>query len=289
MLPAPPAAQDLVRPSAGEASPDPGGTRTTLLRKAPEQREMLLVAGMAFFLNLFPGSLLQMRNPRIGLLVSQVFFIAGPAILALRWFYLDPKAVLPWAPIRLRHIASALLGTLALNHLLTRYGAWQERILPTPPVVRALFDDLLRTRGPWDFLALLVVVAIVPAISEELLFRGFLQSGLARWLQPPMSCVTASALIFALFHFDPWRLVGVAGLGFFLAYLRQVTGSLVPSMLAHAANNMVSVGLAVTGHLDHDRAPGSTLTLIAAAALLALAIAMLPAPRAAGPPAERML
>jgi membrane protease YdiL (CAAX protease family) len=289
MLPGPPAAQETVRPSAGEASPVPAGPRAALLRQAPEQREMLLVAGLAFFLNLFPGSLLQLRNARIGLLVSQILFIAGPAILAVRWFYLDPSAVLPWSPNRPRHIASALLGALALNHLLTRYGAWQERILPTPPVVRALFDELLRTRGPLDFVALLVVVAIVPAVSEELLFRGFLQSGLARWLHPPMQCVTASALIFALFHFDPWRLVGVAGLGFFLAYLRQATGSLVPSMLAHAINNIVSVGLAVSGRLDHDRAPGSTLSLIAAAAHFVLALAMLPAPRADREPAERML
>ncbi len=250
---------------------------------------MLLVAGLAFFLNLFPGSLLQLQNARIGLLVSQVFFIAGPAVLAVRWFYLDPRAVLPWSPIRPRHLAAAFLGALALNHLLTRYGAWQERIMPTPPVVRALFDELLRTRGPSDFMALLIVVAIVPAVSEELLFRGFLQSGLARWLHPPMLCITASAVIFGLFHFDPWRLVGVAGLGFFLAYLRQVTGSLVPSMLAHAVNNMVSIALAVSGHLDHDRAPGSTLSLILAAALFGLALSMLPAPRAARQPAERML
>jgi len=250
---------------------------------------MLLVAGLAFFLNLFPGSLLQWHNARIGLLVSQIFFIAGPAVLAVRWFYLDPRTVLPWSPIRPRHLAAALLGTLALNHLLTRYGAWQERIMPTPPVVRALFDELLRTRGPIDFVALLVVVAVVPAVSEELLFRGFLQSGLAQWLHPPMLCVTASALVFGLFHFDPWRLAGVAGLGFFLAYLRQVTGSLVPSMLAHAANNVVSVGLAVSGRLDHDRAPGSTLSLTLAAALFLLALAILPAPRPTRQAAERML
>ena len=250
---------------------------------------MLLVAGLAFFLNLFPGSLLQIQSARIGLLVSQLFFIAAPAVLAVRWFYLDPRAVLPWSPIRPRHLAAALLGTLALNHLLTRYGAWQERIMPTPQVVRALFDDLLQYRGPMDFMALLVVLAIVPAVSEELLFRGFLQSGLARLLHPPILCVTASAVAFGLFHFDPWRLAGVAGLGFFLAYLRQVTGSLVPSMLAHAANNIVSIGLAVSGHLQHDRAPGSTLSMILAAVLFGVALCMLPAPRASRRHPERML
>jgi membrane protease YdiL (CAAX protease family) len=151
--------------------------------------------------------------------------------------------------------------------------------------VRALFDGLFVYRGPLDFAALLVAFALVPAFCEEILFRGFLQAGLARVLDRPMSVVAASAFVFAVFHLDPWRFTGVLGLGLFLAWLRLATGSLLPSMAAHAASNVLSIALKAGGRLDDD-APGSLGSASVAAALVIAAIATLAAGRRAR---ERML
>ena len=250
---------------------------------------MLLIAGLAFFLNLFPGTVLQLAHARIGLVVSQMLFIAGPVALAIRWFFLDPRSIVPMPRPDGRAWAAAVLGTLGLNHLLTLYGAWQERVFPTPEPLRSLFDDLLVYRGAFDLALLLVVFALVPAACEEILFRGFLQSGLARLVDGPAATVVASALVFGLFHFDPWRFAGVAGLGLYLAYLRQATGGLGASMAAHATNNIVSISLAVSGVLAHDRAPGNAWSAMAAAALVVLSVLLIESCRTAGKAPGRML
>jgi sodium transport system permease protein len=250
---------------------------------------MVLIAGLAFFLNLVPGTGLQWASARWGLVLSQLLFIAGPTALGIRWFYLDPAAVLPWRRPRPAEIAAALVGTLGLNHLLTLYGTWQDRVFPTPEVLRALFDGLFVYRGPIDFALLLVAFALLPAICEEMLFRGFLQGGLVRLLERPGRGIAASAIVFGLFHLDPWRFVGITVLGLFLGYLRHATGSLLPAMVAHAANNIVSVSLAAAGHLEEGRLPGSALTAVVALLLVGAAPLLLRHGRTAGDSAAGVL
>src|SRR2546425_3224911 len=108
------------------AVPQPHATGPTTepprLRQAPEQREMALVCGLAFFLNLFPGSLLQVLHTRWGLVITQLLFIAGPAILAARWFYIDRRAIVPLRRLSAGAILATLMGTVALNYLLTVAG-----------------------------------------------------------------------------------------------------------------------------------------------------------------------
>jgi membrane protease YdiL (CAAX protease family) len=209
---------DRPEPPAGSAAPV-ARVRLRPLRGAPEQREMVLILGLAFFLNLFPGTFLQILNTRWGLVITQTAFIAGPVLLALRWFYLDRRAVLPLRRPALDILAATALGTVGLNHLLTIAGAWQERLFPTPDSLRAFFINLFVYDGPVDYALLLVVFAVVPAICEEILFRGFLQTGLVRLLESPSRGIAASSLVFALFHLDPWRFAGILVLGAFLGYL----------------------------------------------------------------------
>jgi len=250
---------------------------------------MVLIAGLAFFLNLSLGTALQWASVRWGVALSQALFIAGPVALGIRWFYLQPASVLPWRRPRPAEIAAALSGTLGLNHLLTLYGAWQDRIFPTPEILRALFDGLFVYRGPLDFAALLAVFALLPAVCEEMLFRGFLQGGLTRLLERPAMGVIASALVFGLFHLDPWRFVGITVLGLFLGSLRCVTGSLVPAVVAHASNNVISISLAASGRLAEGRVPASAGTIVVALLLIAAAPLLLRGAQAGRNPATRVL
>jgi membrane protease YdiL (CAAX protease family) len=182
-------------------------------------------------------------------------------------------------------MAGSLLGAASLNHLLTLYGFWQGSVFPTPAPF-ALLDRLLVYRGALDFALLVVVFSLVPGVCEELLFRGFLQAGLTHHLRRRGWGLLASGLIFALFHLDPWRFVGVAGIGVFVAWLREETGSLRPAMAAHVLSNALSIVLKVSGRFDGDAVPGTPVTALVAAALFATSIAMV---RASGKPRERML
>ena len=84
------------------------------------------------------------------------------------------------------------------------------------------------------------LLALVPSVSEELMFRGLLQRSLGRthW------AMVVSALAFAAFHLDPHHVAAMIPAGAYLAWLGARTDSTVAPMLAHMTNNTVAVVLA---------------------------------------------
>ncbi len=98
-----------------------------------------------------------------------------------------------------------------------------------------------------------LALAAASALGEEVFFRGFLFSLLARWLGPGLALV-GSALVFAVFHPVPDRrawgypvYVFFAGMAFALAF--WLTGSLLPGVLAHFLYNARGLEEARSGQL----------------------------------------
>lgn len=83
---------------------------------------------------------------------------------------------------------------------------------------------------------LLFTVALLPAVCEEMAFRGFLQAGLKASMRPVWLCV-AVGLVFGLFHADLWRIPTTTVLGIVLTAACYRSGSIFPAMLIHLANN----------------------------------------------------
>lgn len=107
---------------------------------------------------------------------------------------------------------------------------------------------LLRPSGAADALLSLGVIALMPALCEELVFRGLLLPAFARW-RGALTGLAVSSLLFGLIHVDPaaggltfYRVpfAMVVGLGFGLLRLRA--GTLLAPMLAHAALNALTFG-----------------------------------------------
>ena len=231
---------------------------------------MALIIGLAFFLNLFAGSLLQTLHFRWGLLASQILFIAGPVLFAVRWFYLDRKAILPFRLPTGTATGAAVLGALGLYHILTLLQIWQQELLPKPPVFRPLLDNLLTYRGPLDFALVLILAGGVVPLCEEVFFRGFLQSGLTQVFESAPKGVVTSSLIFAIFHLDPWRFSATLLLGIFLGALVANCGSLLPAILAHAMNNVMAIAVG-TLQLGSAELQESVWTLAVSILFVALA------------------
>jgi ABC-2 type transport system permease protein/sodium transport system permease protein len=85
---------------------------------------------------------------------------------------------------------------------------------------------------------LLLTLAIVPAIFEELCFRGFLFGALRTRLTGPLTII-ASALLFGIFHefLSPGRLLPSTFLGLVLGWVRWRSNSIWPGIVLHAMNN----------------------------------------------------
>ena len=77
---------------------------------------------------------------------------------------------------------------------------------------------------------------VVPAICEEVAFRGVVLGGLRRSGSRVLA-VVGSALVFGLFHINPYHVVSAALVGLLLAYVALESGSIVPGMVIHLVNN----------------------------------------------------
>ncbi len=96
-----------------------------------------------------------------------------------------------------------------------------------------------RPEGILQLLITLMVAAVVPAILEELFFRGFLMKSLYG-LGGKKAAIFLSALAFAFFHNDPLFLIGPFGVGILLGYLRKNTESVLPAVLTHLSINVAT-------------------------------------------------
>jgi len=208
---------------------------------------MALILGLVLLLNLVPGGLLQLAHLRWGLLVTQILFVAAPVFLAIRWFYLDPRAILPIRLPGYSALLGSVLGILGLNHVLNYAQAWQERFFPMPEMWRRLFEELTSFDGALDFALLLILVGVLPGVCEELLFRGFVQAGLRRSLESDAKAIVVGAVVFAAFHLNLWTFASLLVIGLYLRLLVQRTLSLVPAMVAHARHNVQSLMIAALG------------------------------------------
>ncbi len=101
-------------------------------------------------------------------------------------------------------------------------------------------QGLVTAHGPLDFLLIFIFVALVPAIAEETLFRGFAQTNIersgTRHSRPYLALAIAS-IVFAMIHLSVFKFPGLLGLGLTLGWLSYRTNNLFTGALAHAVNN----------------------------------------------------
>jgi membrane protease YdiL (CAAX protease family) len=127
--------------------------------------------------------------------------------------------------------------------------------------------------APKRALIVLVVVALGPML-EEVFFRGALFRPMRR-VHPGWTVVLVSSVLFALAHFQLQMYLPIALVGLVLGVTRLASGSILPSMLAHATFNAVPfVAMMVQGQGDADVplppwlvAASSALTLLLLVAL----------------------
>lgn len=155
----------------------------------------------------------------------------------------------------------ALLGMGALSSAITRALHFENR--GTLPVIR----EALRHPSP-PMLALgVAIIGLSAGAGEELFFRGYLLTRLARRWRPWVGNA-AVALLFALMHLDPVHSTFAFFVGLSLGWVSLRAGSIVPTIAAHMANNTLSV-LGSAFESGEDDAPLALLFAAGPAAIAA--------------------
>lgn len=187
---------------------------------------------------------------RVVTIVSQLIFILLPTILIVRRSGASLKDVFPLRRPGIFEFATSVLAMLALQRVLDAL-MYLQRQIPIPDVVESLLGPikemlkqmmalLVRTDSTQEFLLVLTVVAIVPAIVEEAFFRGLIQHIVGKIWNPAWGIV-GSGVIFGLFHMNPFDVLGLMGLGLFLAYTRHRSGTMIVPVALHFINNALAI------------------------------------------------
>jgi len=251
-------------------------------------KESVVFADAASFSSVFNRSLIR-PAPRPS--VSMALMIA--AILFPVWFYVqgslspgpgESASDLLWGTARLMPVFFVILpllliaywkinvvGTFSLRApgvkyvvaaLLIGASAWvpaheidvlQVHLFGLPDAIAQQFEAMQKMVSELSLPEAVLLIAIVPAVCEELFFRGLLLSGLSSAARKWTAIVT-SAVVFGVFHFILFKIPVTVGMGVVLALLCWNSRSIVPSMLAHLLHN--GIGAYTALHPEWQRVIG---------------------------------
>ena len=132
----------------------------------------------------------------------------------------------PWSP------GFCLPVFLGVANLANLAGALINRLTGSPAT-----SEMLPSGGP-ELLMQFLALCVMPAIAEELLFRGAFQ-GLMRPCGSA-AAIFAPALLFGVLHLDLAQGLTAFACGVFLGWLAERSGSILPGMLLHLVNNALA-------------------------------------------------
>lgn len=104
-----------------------------------------------------------------------------------------------------------------------------------------LLKKLLTMNSLGSLLLNLLVIAIIPGIGEELIFRGIIQKELNKYFKNPYVAIIIASIIFSAFHFQFQGFLPRMFLGLILGLIYFWTGSLWVPIIVHAFNNGMQV------------------------------------------------
>lgn len=195
---------------------------------------LLLVVVLLFFF--FAAIPMQMNWGMWGLALTQIglLLIALAVPILFKW---KLGEVLPIKKITAKQFFGTLLLYIASFILVNTVTMITAYFFPGMLEVGNALGNFF-TSVP--FVMAFIIIAVMPGICEEILFRGVILHTL-RTIKNPLIIMLIVGLLFGLFHLDVYRFLPTAILGFVLTYLMLTTGNFLLPVFFHFLNNAVSV------------------------------------------------
>jgi len=189
---------------------------------------------------------------------GEILFILLPALIFSKIFYEDVGHIIRFKYPKIEEIFLFIIGIAVLTPLLQYYLSIQSYLLNEWSTSSSLFhsirsyldklndmvdqtySNLLSTKSILEGLLVIIVVSIVPAICEEVMFRGFIQKSFEFKFKPIWAAVI-TAIFFGLYHFNPYGLIPLIALGLYFGYAAYMSNSIFVPMSLHFINNFMAV------------------------------------------------
>lgn len=136
------------------------------------------------------------------------------------------------------HWTALINEMLRLPEWLSWLEEWMRRSEESAMEVTEAF---LATGSIQAFAINMFMIALLPAIGEELLFRGVIQRQLHSWIKNPHLAVIITAIIFSALHFQFYGFLPRTILGILFGYVFVITKSLWVPIMMHLINNGAAV------------------------------------------------
>jgi len=221
---------------------------------------------------------------KIGQAVSSALIFIAPPLILYAFTRNQPMSAIgfrkPSSTWLLLIGAALMFVSLPLTNLLTEWNekmnlgtvfeSLEAMLKQLEETAADLTERMLQVDTVGGLLANLLVIALIPAIGEELTFRGVLQQALHRGCKNAHVAVILSAAIFSFIHFQFYGFLPRMFLGVILGYMFYYSGSLWTSILMHFINNGAAVVVSyfqykngIDVDVDHFGATDSVWVLLA--------------------------
>ncbi|MFN0016374.1 MAG: lysostaphin resistance A-like protein [Saprospiraceae bacterium] len=177
------------------------------------------------------------------------FLLAG--WLVVRYFYPPNRRTLDYLqadrrPDRILVVAGIVLMLVAIPLVLFFYNINQAIPLPESLIgmekqAEDTIKALLQMDNGLELLANIFLIALLPAVGEELVFRGVVQQQLQRSIASPWVAIVLTSAIFSFVHFQFEGFLPRMLLGMLLGWLFWRSQNLWVPVAAHFVNNAAQV------------------------------------------------
>lgn len=192
-------------------------------------RFMLLFQHIGFFI--VPSIIflyLSTRNPRLFILWSHDFQFKNLLIVIGILLFIMP-------------FINLLIAWNGEMHLPAFLGAIEESMRSMEDAAARLTEALVTMNTPLDLLYMTLIVAVLPAIGEELMFRGIVQRLISQQFHSYHAGIWISAFLFSALHFQFFGFFPRLLLGAIFGYLLVYSGNIIYPMIGHFINNFTSL------------------------------------------------
>jgi sodium transport system permease protein len=198
---------------------------------------LLVILFFANFVVAVPGSWHQFAN---ALFVRQVALIATPVLLMALMLTSRPRKALALNVPRWSAVPAAMVLAVVMHPVAMILVHTVTSIYPLSPETQQLMGPLQAMVGRAPLWSVLLVMALAPAVCEELAFRGFILTGL-RHTGHKWGAILLSSIFFGVAHGMLQQSLNAAALGMVLGFIAVQAGSIVPCITFHFLYNSLTL------------------------------------------------
>ena len=173
-------------------------------------------------------------------LTIQIGLIAAPVLLMTLMLVRSPRKTLMLSMPRTSALPAAVLLAAFLHPCVTLLGKGIQWLYPMSESIEQQLLPIFAAIREQPLLPVILLIAVTPAICEELAFRGFILSGL-RHSGRKWTAIFLSSVFFGMAHGLLQQSLAAAMVGMVIGYIAVQTNSILPGVLFHLTHNSLAV------------------------------------------------